>query len=82
MMGLACNPLRAGAVTTLTLALWRFGTMKIYGLSRSRDKKGAVVKQEPQDWVNCIHAQVGGGWETMLILVLEVYEDGDTDKGA
>ena len=56
--------------------------MKIYGLSRSRDKKGAVVKQEPQDWVNCIHASVGGGYENMWVLLLEVYEDGDNDTGA
>ena len=49
--------------------------MKIYGLSRSRDKKGTIVKQEPMNYVNCIHTNVGGGWETMWVLVLEVYED-------
>lgn len=49
--------------------------MKIYGLSRGRDKKSTIVKQEPMNYVNCIHTNVGGGWETMWVLVLEVYED-------
>ena len=44
-----------------------------YGISRTRDKKGKIIKQEPLDWVNCIHTMVGGGWETMAVLVLEVY---------
>lgn len=49
-----------------------------YGISRTRDKKGKIIKQEPLDWVNCIHTMVGGGWETMAVLVLEVY-DGDKE---
>ena len=53
-----------------------------YGVSRTRDKKGVIVKQEPLDWVNCLHASCGGGYETMLVLILEVYEDGHTDEGA
>lgn len=40
-----------------------------YGVSRTRDKKGAIVKQDLLDWVNCLHANCGGGWETMWILV-------------
>lgn len=56
--------------------------MKIYGLSRSRDKKGKVVGRNAFPWVNCIHASVGGGYENMWVLVLEVYEDGDNDTGA
>lgn len=56
--------------------------MKIYGLSRSRDKKGAVVNRNVWPYVNCIHASVGGGYENMWVLVLEVYEDGDNDTGA
>ena len=52
--------------------------MKIYGLSRVRDEKGAVVKRDLKDWVNCIHPNSGGGYETMWVLVLEVHED-DTD---
>jgi len=46
----------------------------IYGVSRSRDKKGKIVKQEPKDYVMCIHASVGGGYESMQVWVLEVYE--------
>lgn len=34
---------------------------EIYGVSRSRDKKGNVVNQPVNLYVNCIHAQVGGG---------------------
>lgn len=33
---------------------------EVYGVSRSRDKKGNVVKQGVNPYVNCIHAQVGG----------------------
>lgn len=33
------------------------------------------IEQEPMNYVNCIHTNVGGGWETMWVLVLEVYED-------
>lgn len=34
---------------------------KIYGLSRNRDASGKVVKRNLNDYVNCIHASVGGG---------------------
>lgn len=34
---------------------------EILGLSRSRDKKGDVVGYPINPYVNCIHAQVGGG---------------------
>lgn len=37
---------------------------EIYGVSRSRDKKGNVVNQPINPYVNCIHAQVGGGERT------------------
>lgn len=33
----------------------------IYGVSRSRDKKGKIVKRELKDYTMCIHASVGGG---------------------
>lgn len=49
--------------------------IKAYGISRTRDKKGVIVKRDIRDWVNCVHTMAGGGWETMEILVLEVYED-------
>ena len=51
--------------------------IKAYGISRSRDKKGKIVKQELKDYTMCIHTMVGGGWETMQVLVMEVY---DRDK--
>ena len=50
---------------------------EILGLSRSRDKKGIVVDRPINPWVNCIHAQVGGGRENMAVLVIEIeYEEG------
>jgi len=44
-----------------------------YGISRTRDKKGVIIKQTTLPWVNCIHRNVGGGWKTMEILIFEVY---------
>ena len=32
-----------------------------YGVSRSRDKNGKIVKREFKDYTMCIHAQEGGG---------------------
>lgn len=49
----------------------------VYGISRTRDKKGKIIKQSPLPWVNCIHTMVGGGYETMQVLVLEVYDEDD-----
>lgn len=34
---------------------------EIFGVSRSRDKKGVIVKQTLNPYVNCIHTLVGGG---------------------
>lgn len=48
--------------------------MKVYGLSRNRDKKGNVVKRNLNPYVNCIHTLVGGGYKTMEVLIVEVYE--------
>ena len=47
---------------------------EIYGLSRSRDAKGNIVKRSLMNWVNCLHASCGGGYETMWVLVVEVEE--------
>ena len=52
--------------------------IEAYGVSRTRDKKGVIVKQTTLPWVNCIHTNVGGGWKTMEVLILEVY---DKDSG-
>ena len=46
-----------------------------YGVSRSRDKKGKIVKREFKDYTMCIHAQVGAGRENMWVLIAEVYEE-------
>lgn len=46
-----------------------------YGVSRTRDKHGKVTKREFKDYTMCIHASVGGGRETMWVLVAEVQED-------
>lgn len=54
---------------------------EIYGLSRSRDEKGKVVSRSVNDYINCIHASVAGGYENMWVLVLEVYEDTNNSTG-
>jgi len=46
-----------------------------YGLSRSRDKKGKIVKRDLKPYTMCLHTCVGGGRETMWVLVVEVYEE-------
>ena len=46
-----------------------------YGVSRTRDKHGKVTKREFKDYTMYIHASVGGGRETMWVLVAEVKED-------
>lgn len=52
-----------------------------YGVSRSRDKKGNIVKREFKDYVMCIHASVGGGRETMMVLVAEEYDTDCSGEG-
>lgn len=47
---------------------------EIYGLSRSRDKQGKVVKRSLNDYVNCLHTQVGSARENMEVYVVEAYE--------
>jgi hypothetical protein len=51
---------------------------EIYGLSRSRDKKGKVVKRSLNPYVNCLHTLVGSCRENMEVYVIEVYE---TERG-
>lgn len=48
-----------------------------YGVSRTRDRQGVIVRRDLRDWVNCVHTMCGGGWETMEVLVLEVYYEGN-----
>lgn len=54
--------------------------MKKYGLGRSRSSegKGEWTGVNLNPYVNCIHTLVGGGWKTMMVLVVEVDEE-DTD---
>ena len=56
-------------------------TKKYYGVSRSRDKKGRIVKREFKDYTMCIHAQVGSGRENMWVLIAEVYEEDEIQEG-
>lgn len=51
-----------------------------YGVSRSRDRKGKIVHQELKPYTMCIHANVGGGWETMQVLVMEKIECENQDS--
>ena len=54
-----------------------------FGLSRSRDSKGVIVDRPINRYVNCIHASVGGGYESMWVLVLEIYaENNDRETEA
>lgn len=42
-----------------------------YGRSRSSSGKGDIITRHFNDYVNCIHTMVGGGWKTMEVLVAE-----------
>ena len=60
---------------------------EIYGLSRSRDKKGNVVSRNLNPFVNCLHTLVGHCRENMEVYVIEVYgqeinEDDNEDPKA
>jgi hypothetical protein len=46
-----------------------------YGLSRSRDKKGRIVKRNLVPYTMCLHTCAGGGRDTMMVLVVEVDEE-------
>lgn len=49
---------------------------KAYGLGRSRHGgKGAISGLHLNDYTMCIHTLVGGGWDTMMVLVVEMYEN-------
>ena len=52
---------------------------KMYGVSRTRDKKGRIIRRNLNDYVMCIHASVGGGRENMWVLVAE-YETEETEE--
>lgn len=44
-----------------------------FGFGRSRDKKGKVVSRHFNDYVNCIHAQVGSPRDNMQVLVAQLF---------
>ncbi len=48
-----------------------------YGLSRSRDDKGNIVKRSCNPFVNCLHTSVGHCYETMEVLIVETYGEED-----
>lgn len=52
---------------------WNMKSRDCFGLSRSRDHKGVIVKRSLVPYTNCIHTMVGSGWKTMEVLVVEVY---------
>lgn len=44
-----------------------------YGLSRTRNRKGEIIRRTLKPVVNCLHASCGGGgYETMQVLIVEV----------
>lgn len=46
----------------------------VYGLSRSRDHQGNVVKRSLNPFVNCLHTQVGSARDNMEVYVIEIME--------
>lgn len=46
---------------------------EFFGFGRSRDKKGNVVSRHFNDYVNCIHAQVGSPRDNMQVLVAQLF---------
>lgn len=48
---------------------------KAYGISRTRDERGNITKTELKPYTMCIHTNVGGGWDTMAVLIAEEYEE-------
>ena len=46
-----------------------------YGLSRSIDKSGKIVKRNSNPYINCIHTLVENAYGTMEVLIVETYED-------
>ena len=48
---------------------------EVFGLGRTRHgENGAISNLHLNDYTMCIHTLVGGGWKTMEVLVVEVYE--------
>ena len=46
---------------------------EVYGLGRTRDKKGNVANRPVQPYVNCVHTGIGGQcWDNMEVYAMEV----------
>ena len=53
-----------------------------YGVSRSRDRKGKIIHQELKPYTICVHTFVGGGYESMAVLVAEGIRDETEDSSS
>ena len=65
------NSITSVAKDSLIIEIYK---TNVFGLSRTRDSAGKVVKRTLNPYVNCLHASCGGGFENMWVLVVEVYE--------
>lgn len=53
---------------------------KAYGIARTRDRQGKVVKRSLKPYTMCLHTNAAGGRENMLVLIAEEYES-DIETG-
>jgi len=53
--------------------------VEYFGISRSRDKHGNIVKTELKDYVMCITSFSAMGYSTMWSLVAEIETKGEKD---
>lgn len=45
-----------------------------YGVSRTRDRAGNIIKRELKPYTMCLHTRSGGGYEDMQVLIAEQFE--------
>lgn len=45
---------------------------EVYGMGRSRDKKGKVVDWHLVPYVMCLHTMMDSGYDNMQVLVAEI----------
>ena len=50
---------------------------RAFGLARTRDETGKVTKWSLKPYTMCLHSLIGGGWDTMAVLIAEEYESTD-----
>lgn len=53
--------------------------IKAYGVARTRSNigKGEITEWRLTPYTMCVHTLIGGGWDTMAVLIAEEYEDTD-----